>query len=108
METRIDLYAQLPEPKSGEPPHDPEIHPLKTIYKQYIETELRRWQEDLKDGREAPKWRNEALQASQDRLGGKFDEWKEMQREEYWGQTNNENAKEGDKEPEVLDSQDEK
>ena len=55
------------------------------MYKPYIEEELRRWQEDLKDGREGKKWRDEAMQAGKDRVQGKFDEWKEAEREEYWG-----------------------
>ena len=57
------------------------------MYKPYIEEELRRWQEDLKDGREGKKWREEAMQAGRDRVQGKFDEWKEAEREEYWGKT---------------------
>ena len=55
------------------------------MYKPYIEEELRRWQEDLKDGREVKKWRDEAMQAGRDRVEGKFDQWKEAEREEYWG-----------------------
>lgn len=34
---------------------------------------LRRWQDDLKDGRESKKWREEAIQAGRDRASGKFD-----------------------------------
>ena len=85
------------------------MHPLKTQYKTYIEEELRRWQEDLKNGREAKKWREEAMQAGKDRGEGKFDEWKEMQREEYWGPPDeNDPGKDEVKNlVEVEDSQDE-
>jgi len=61
------------------------VHPLRTNYKSYIEEELRCWQEDLKDGREAKKWRMEAMQAGKDREDGKFEKWIEREREEYWG-----------------------
>ncbi|KAK3684660.1 hypothetical protein LTR37_020061 [Vermiconidia calcicola] len=117
QETRETLYSLLPEPQDGDPPHDPDVHPLKTHYKPYIEEELRRWQEDLKDGREVKKWREEAMQAGKDRAEGKFDEWKEMQREEYWGKpeeqenveggVKNERNEENGEAIEVRDSQDE-
>ena len=86
------------------------MHPLKSVYKSYIEEELRRWQEDLKDGREGKKWREEAMQAGQDRVEGKFDEWKELEREQYWGKqaVQDENAVVTDEEVvEVRDSQSE-
>lgn len=78
QETREMIYLLLPAPREGESPHDLDIHPLNTKYKPYIEEELRRWQADLKDGREGKKWREEAVQAGRDRKAGKFDE-------EYWG-----------------------
>jgi hypothetical protein len=84
-DVREQLYALLPEPMEGDPPYDPDIHPLKTPCKQYIEEELRLWQQDLKDGRETRKWRTEAMQASKDRIDGKFDRFIELQRDEYWG-----------------------
>jgi hypothetical protein len=34
---------------------------------------LRKWQDDLKDGRESKKWRDEAIQAGRDRASGAFD-----------------------------------
>jgi hypothetical protein len=85
LEARQQLYTLLPPPQEGEPEHNPDVHPLKSMYKPYIEEELRRWQEDLKDEREGKKWREEAMQAGRDRVQGKFDEWKEAEREEYWG-----------------------
>lgn len=50
FETRERLYNLLPGPlgsESSDPP-DPDIHPLKSAYKPYIDEELRRWQQDLK------------------------------------------------------------
>lgn len=88
FQTREHLYSLLPAPQEGEPEHNPDVHPLKSHYKSHIEEELRRWQEDLKDGREGKKWREEAMQAGQDRIDGKFDEWKEMEKEQYWGKSN--------------------
>ena len=108
FKTRLQLYTLLPEPRDGEPAHDPDVHPLKSVYKSYIEEELRRWQEDLKDGRESKKWREEAMQAGKDRAEGKFDEWKELEREQYWGKkmVQDENAEVKDEEVvEVKDSQ---
>ena len=32
------------------------------------------------------------MQAGRDRVDGKFDEWKETQREEYWGKPTDENT----------------
>ncbi len=92
QEVREELYSLLPEPQEGEPSHDPDIHPLNTVYKSEIEEEVRRFKEDLTEGREQKKWRDEAMQASKDRLDGNFDDWKEMQREEYWGKREAENV----------------
>lgn len=75
----------LPQPVEGEPPHDIDVHPLKTQYKPYIEEGIRTWQQDLLDGREVKSWRDEAMQAEQDRQEGKWDEFKTYQREADWG-----------------------
>ncbi|KAK3074585.1 hypothetical protein LTR53_002863 [Teratosphaeriaceae sp. CCFEE 6253] len=85
LETREKLYALLPSPSADEPPHDPAVNPLKTTYRQYIEEELRVWQADLKDGKETKKWREEAMLAGEERKAGKFDEWKESERERSFG-----------------------
>jgi len=82
---REQLYDLLPQPSVDHPPHDADIHPLHTMYKPYIEEELRRFGEDLREGREQKKWRREAMQAGKDRIDGKFDEWKEQQKWEDWG-----------------------
>ncbi|KAF2478830.1 hypothetical protein BDY17DRAFT_356881 [Neohortaea acidophila] len=85
-ETRAHLYALLPAPREGEPPHDADVHPLhNTAYKPYIEEALRRFGADLREGREVGKWRVEAMVAGRERREGKFEEWREVLREEYWG-----------------------
>ena len=82
---REQLYSLLPRPGADQPPQDADVHPLHTMYKPYIEEELRPFGEDLREGREQKKWRLEAMQAGKDRIDGKFDEWKEQQKWEDWG-----------------------
>ncbi|KAK4550521.1 hypothetical protein LTR36_000100 [Oleoguttula mirabilis] len=86
LEIRQHLYSLLPAPQTGEAAHDVEVNPLRTSYRPYIEEELGRWQEDLKNGLEAKQWRQDALQAGRDRMEGQYDGWKEAQREEFWGE----------------------
>lgn len=50
------------------------MNPLESSLGREIEDELRKWQEDLKAGRESKKWRDEAMQAGRDRRSGKFDD----------------------------------
>lgn len=71
-ETKQRLYSLLP-PTNGETPHDPNVNPLRTQFGKGIENELRKWQDDVKDGRESKKWRDEAIQAGRDRASGAFD-----------------------------------
>lgn len=85
LEVQQQLYALLPAPTSEVEVHDPDRHPLHTSYKSYIEEELRRFQEDLRAGREQKKWRERAIQAGKDRREGKFDEWNEVLKEERSG-----------------------
>ncbi|KAK1083533.1 hypothetical protein LTR33_003204 [Friedmanniomyces endolithicus] len=92
LETRKRLYALLPAPRPGEPPHDPDVNPLKTPLRPYIEEELRIWQDDLKDGKETKKWREEAMLAGVERREGKYDEWKESERERNFGGVEPEDA----------------
>jgi hypothetical protein len=75
----------LPPPLAGEAAHDIDVHPLKTRYRPFIEEELRRWQDDVRDGKEGKKWREDAMKAGQDRAAGKWDEWKEQQKQLEWG-----------------------
>lgn len=104
-EVRQELYNLLPAPKEGEAPHDIDVHPLKTSYKQHIEEELRRWQTDLKDGKEVKKWRQEAMEAGQERANGEWDELLKQVRDDEWKKDatsdvtgNNGKAKEEDSE----------
>lgn len=61
--TREHLYSLLPPAEESEPARDPDVNPLHIEgLKSYIEAELRRWQEDLTEGREVKKWRGEAMQ----------------------------------------------
>lgn len=62
-ETRENLYTLLPPATEAEPPRDLDINPLNIqTLKPYIEEELRKWQNDLTEGREVRKWRVEAMQ----------------------------------------------
>ena len=58
---------------------------MQTMYGPYIEAEIRKWQEDLKEGKESKAWREQAIQAGRDKEKGDWDEWKEAQRELDWG-----------------------
>ncbi|KAI7329850.1 hypothetical protein KC315_g5945 [Hortaea werneckii] len=94
---RQHLYTLLPAPEPHEPAHDPEISPMQTAYRPYIEEELSQWQLDLGNGLETKKWRDDAMRASQERLEGKYDAWREAHREEWWGK---QGGREGVKEDE--------
>jgi hypothetical protein len=63
-------------------PHDFNINPLQTQFGKGIENELRKWQDDLKDGRESKRWRDEAMQAGKDRANGAFDVAQDEARDE--------------------------
>jgi hypothetical protein len=72
-ETRQRLYALLPASVPGDMPHDPNVNPLQSRFGKAIEKELRKWQDDLKEGRETKKWREEAMLAGKDRSSGSAD-----------------------------------
>lgn len=82
--TREYLYSLVPQPRQGEPPHNTEVNPLNTESGPYVEEAIHAWQEDLGEGRESKKWREEASQAGRDRAAGKFDEVKKVHRQEHW------------------------
>lgn len=82
-ETRSRLCALLPDLPDIQ--HDPDVNPLWASCAPYIEKELRSWQDDLREGRESQKWRTEAIQAGRDRQNGKFADWEQLKREEWWG-----------------------
>ncbi|KAI4102652.1 MAG: hypothetical protein LQ345_007363 [Seirophora villosa] len=48
--------------------------------------DCRNLQEDLRSGRMDPEWQRQAAQAMEERAAGKFDDFKEREFEEYWGQ----------------------
>ena len=73
LETRQRLYSLLPPSANEEFPHNFDVNPLRSQFGKGIENELRKWQDDLKDGRETKKWRDEAMQAGRDRASGAFD-----------------------------------
>jgi hypothetical protein len=75
----------LPVPQEGEQAYDTTVHPLHTPLKPYIEEALKEWQEDLKEGRETKKWRDQAMQAGASREAGEFDEWKASEEEKWYG-----------------------
>lgn len=75
----------LPAPLDGEPPHDKDVHPFNTHLRPYIENELRRWQDDLIDGKEAKSWRIQAMQAGRERAEGQWDSYQQAKREQDWG-----------------------
>lgn len=47
---------------------------------------IREFQEDLATGRLDPKWQAAAAEAMEQRARGDFDDWKEKNYEEFWGQ----------------------
>lgn len=73
LQTRQRLYSLLPPPTNEDMPHNFNVNPLYSPFGKGIENELRKWQDDLKDGRESKKWRDEAMQAGRDRESGVFD-----------------------------------
>ena len=73
LETRQRLYSLLPPSTNEDMPHNLDVNPLQSQFGRGIENELRKWQGDLKDGRESKKWREEAMQAGRDRASGAFD-----------------------------------
>ena len=51
-----------------------------------MQTDLRFFKEHLVAGHYNPEWLRQAQEASDARMRGDFDTWKEEEREEYWGQ----------------------
>ncbi|TKA22685.1 hypothetical protein B0A50_07778 [Salinomyces thailandicus] len=104
--TRTHLYTLLPQPKPNETPYNPDVNPMQTPCRPYIEEELARWQEDLANGFETQKWRHEAMVAGKERMEGGCDEWKEAHREEVWGVKDEEGgAVEGKEEGNAIENE---
>ncbi|GAB7350293.1 hypothetical protein MBLNU459_g0930t1 [Dothideomycetes sp. NU459] len=87
-EDQRKLYEMLPTPDSAVF-IDHSVHPLKGPCADHVKHFLREWQRDLKEGRKTKTWTDAAQQASGERADGKFDEWKEREKEAYWGQKGN-------------------
>ena len=47
---------------------------------------IRLYQNDLAEGRYDPEWLRQAAEAMEQRAAGDFDDWKEREFEEFWGQ----------------------
>ncbi|KAH9832818.1 Elongator subunit Iki1 [Teratosphaeria destructans] len=92
LDTREHLYSLLPapDPDNNGARHDPDINPLESKFGGIIREELQVWQEELRNGYETAKWRNEAVEAGRERLEGCYDEWKDAAKEDQWGRLENE------------------
>lgn len=55
-------------------------------YNPEFRLDCRNLQEDLRTGRMDPAWQQQAAQAMEERAAGHFDDFKEKEFEEYWGQ----------------------
>ena len=84
LDTRRELYRMLP--VSHDSDFDPDVHPLKTSFAKYIRHFIYEWEQDLAAGRNTGKWQKQAKQATGERISGAYDDWKEKEREEHWGQ----------------------
>lgn len=78
-------------PNPDPDPNDPEaeISPLPESFLRYDNNwraALRNFQSDLESGRYRPDWQRQAKQAVQERAQGKFDDFKEREFEQFWGQ----------------------
>lgn len=55
-------------------------------YSNHWRSAVRQFQVDLEAGKYDPKWLSQAQQAMEERARGDFDDFKEQQYEEFWGQ----------------------
>jgi len=73
-------------------PEFPDDMPIPNVMRQVMQSnnsfqaDIRLFQEDLAAGRYDPKWLEDAHEAMEKRAKGHFDDWKERNREEFWGQ----------------------
>ncbi|QGA12613.1 hypothetical protein EYB26_000257 [Talaromyces marneffei] len=89
-----ELISLLPahiHPNPDPDPNNPEakIPPLPESFLRYDNNwraALRNFQSDLEAGRYRPDWQRQAKQAVQERAQGKFDDFKEREFEQFWGQ----------------------
>ncbi|OKL63487.1 hypothetical protein UA08_01413 [Talaromyces atroroseus] len=89
-----ELISLLPShihPNPDPDPEDPDskIPPLPESFLRYDNNwraALRNFQYDLESGRYKPDWQRQARRAVQERAEGKFDDYKEREFEQFWGQ----------------------
>jgi len=91
-EQQLKLIAMLPPFIKENFPEFPDDMPIPNIMRQVMQSnnsfqaDIRLFQEDLAAGRYEPKWLEDAQEAMEKRAQGHFDDWKERNREEFWGQ----------------------
>ncbi|EEP78687.1 predicted protein [Uncinocarpus reesii 1704] len=93
-EEKREILSLLPDTAHPDPhgnPEDPDskIPPLPHEFLRYSipwRDAVRQFQVDLQNGRYDPEWQRQARQAVKERAEGKFDNWKEEQFEQFWGQ----------------------
>ncbi len=80
-----DLRSTLPD----NVPLNPDGYSISTHFLKYdpdFRRGIREFQEDLASGRLEPAWLEEAAEAMEERANGEFDDFKEKNYEEFWGQ----------------------
>lgn len=93
-EEKRELLSLLPGHIHPNPDPDPDnpdakIPPLPERFLRYDNNwraALRHFQNDLESGRYKPEWQRQARQAVRERAEGKFDDFKEREFEQFWGQ----------------------
>lgn len=85
-EKQRSLYALLP-PVKGNSDLDTSIHPLsQPMYAEVIKDYIAYVERCHEEKMTTKAWEEEARLASQERKAGRYDEMKETEREQYWGQ----------------------
>lgn len=83
----LRLFNQTPASTLATVPEDlPNIPAQLLARSTALRTDLRLYQEDLAGGRMDPVRRRRAEAAAKERAEGRFDDWKERERELWWGQ----------------------
>lgn len=87
----LSLLPSHVHPNPGPDPDNPDhkIEPLPQSFLRYSNNwrdAVRGFQFDLESGRYDPEWQAQAALAMEERVSGKFDQFKEDQYEEFWGQ----------------------
>lgn len=89
-----EILSLLPDNVHPNPEPDPEdpnakIPPIPQEFLRYSNTwreGVRQFQVDLEAGRYDPEWLRQAANAMEERAKGEFDDFKEQEFEEFWGQ----------------------